>query len=226
MTTENKKQITRKDFLKGVGVSVAGVAMAGSVAGLLTGCSDGGSASVGSGTAVAGAPEWPFKYVKLDPEKVKERAFNAYKERGGWGVGVAEGFLGELREAAGYPFDQIPSAAFTAAAGGYGGQGSLCGCIGVAAACIGLVADKDVQKKLLLELSDWYKPYEFPQYQPEGLNLPTTVADSILCLDSVGTFMAAHGVPYDHAERKSRCAGVTAETAGKMVELLNEHFGV
>lgn len=81
MTAENKKQISRKDFLKGVGVSVAGVAMAGGVGGLLTACgNDSGSANV---QGAGGAPEWPYKYVKLDPEKVKERAFKAYKELGG-----------------------------------------------------------------------------------------------------------------------------------------------
>lgn len=89
-----------------------------------------------------------------------------------------------------------------------------------------MVTDKDAQKELLLDLCNWYKPHEFPQYQPEGLNLTHTVADSILCADSVGKFMAAHGVPYDHPERKSRCAGVTAETAAKVVELLNAHFGL
>ncbi len=78
--TNKTKEISRKDFLKGVGISVAGVAMAGGVGGLLTACGD--SASVDSGGSV-GAPEWPFKYVKLDPEKVKARAFDAYKTKGG-----------------------------------------------------------------------------------------------------------------------------------------------
>lgn len=82
MTMENKKQISRKDFLKGVGVSVAGVAMAGGVGGLLTACANEGSGSASVDGSV-GVPEWPYKYVKLDPEKVKERAFNAYKELGG-----------------------------------------------------------------------------------------------------------------------------------------------
>ncbi len=87
MVAEQKeKQITRKDFLKGVGVSVAGVAMATGVGGLLTACgekeSGSGSADV-SGSGSVGKPEWPFKYVKLDVEKVKERAFDAYKTKGG-----------------------------------------------------------------------------------------------------------------------------------------------
>lgn len=79
MANTEKKQITRKDFLKGVGVSVAGVAMAGGVGALLTGCTTAAVNTTGS----TETPQWPFKYVKLDPEKVKERAYNAYKEKGG-----------------------------------------------------------------------------------------------------------------------------------------------
>ncbi|MFW5647510.1 MAG: hypothetical protein ACOCG5_00345 [Candidatus Alkaliphilus sp. MAG34] len=85
MTKQKDKQITRKDFLKGVGVSVAGVAMAGTMGSILTACSDKENSQT-TGTAGSNSvsrPEWPFKYVKLDPEKVKERAFNAYKTKGG-----------------------------------------------------------------------------------------------------------------------------------------------
>ena len=111
--------------------------------------------------------------------------------------------------------------AFVSAASGYG-QGSLCGCVGVAAACIGTVCDADTSKKLLAELSKWYKDAEFPMYQPEGLDLPQTVASSVLCENSVGNFMEAAKVEYGDPLRKSRCAGVTGDVAKKMVELLNE----
>lgn len=220
MAMKETKQITRKDFIKGVGVSLAGVAMAGSVGTILTACTNGGTASVDS-TGSQEKPQWPFKYVKLDPAKVEERAFKGYKEKGGWGVGVAEGFFGTLADEVGYPFNQIPPEAFTNAAGGYG-QATLCGSLGVAASCIGMVTDVDTQKKIVAELFNWYKDFSFPQYQPENLNLTNTVAESVLCGDSVGKFMEAHGVAYGDPERKSRCAGVTADVSRKMVELLNE----
>lgn len=134
---------------------------------------------------------------------------------------MAEGFFGELAEQVGYPFDQIPVEAFTSAAGGYG-QATLCGSLGVAATCIGTVCDVDTSKKILAELSKWYKKETFPNYQPENLNLTQTVAGSVLCDDSVGTFMEASGFEYGSPERKSRCAGVAGEVTKKMVELLNE----
>lgn len=215
-----KKQISRKDFIKGVGVSLAGVAMAGSVGGLLTACSNIGTAGTANSTET---PEWPYKYKKLNLEEVKERAYNAYKEKGGWGIGVADGFFGSLADEVGYPFNQIPPEAFISFAGGFG-QATLCGSLGVAAACIGTVTDAETQKKLVGELFNWYKKQNFPEYQPENLNLTQTVADSLLCHDSVGKFMKAQGVGYGDPERKARCAGVAAEVTSKMVELLNEHF--
>jgi len=88
-----------------------------------------------------------------------------------------------------------------------------------------MVTDKDTQKKLFAELFSWYKQHNFPEYQPENLGLVQTVANSLLCADSVGKFMEAQGVGYDDPKRKARCAGVTGEVAAKVVELLNEHFG-
>ena len=82
----------------------------------------------------------------------------------------------------------------------------------------------DTQKKIVSELFKWYKKHDFPQYQPENLNLKHTVAESILCEDSVGKFMEAQGVAYGDPERKARCAGVAAEVSRKMVELLNEQL--
>jgi hypothetical protein len=120
----------------------------------------------------------------------------------------------------GYPFNQIPVAAFVSYGAGFQ-QASLCGSIGTAAACIGTVCDPDTSKKLLVELENWYKEAAFPMYQPENLNLQTTVAGTIQCNDSVGTWMGTTGSEYGSPERKARCAGVAADTAKKMVELLN-----
>lgn len=212
----SEKQISRKDFLKGMGTSIAGVAVVGSLGGLLTGCT-----AETAGAGIDGAPEHPFKYVKLDPAKAEEIGYNTYFEKGGWGVGVAEGFFGYLASEVGYPYNQVPTAAYTHAGSGYG-QGTLCGALGVAATCIGYVTDVDTSKKLVGKLFNWYKEFEFPQYQPENLNLTTTVAGNTLCEDSVGNFMEAQGVAYGDHERKARCAGVTADVLRKTIELLNE----
>lgn len=72
------KQITRRDFIKGVGMTVAGVAVTGGLSGLLAGCAA-PTASVDTTQAVV----WPLPYKKLDPSVVEARAFTGYKEKGG-----------------------------------------------------------------------------------------------------------------------------------------------
>lgn len=77
MSAEAKdKQVSRRNFLKGA-ASVAGVTLLSGAGGLLlAGCSG------TQATAAEKAPEWPFPYKKLDPEKAAERAYKAYKEAG------------------------------------------------------------------------------------------------------------------------------------------------
>lgn len=75
-----KKTMSRKDFLKGMGTTAAGVAMAGTLGGFLTGCTT-ESANVSSDPMEA--PQWPFKYQKIDPAVAEERAYDAYFEKGG-----------------------------------------------------------------------------------------------------------------------------------------------
>ena len=213
--SENK-QISRKDFLKGVGVTVAGVALTGTLGSVLTGCTAKPTAALDTSQK----PAWPFAYKKVDLDIAEARAFKGYKEKGGWGVGVAEGFFGTLADQIGYPYNQVPTEAFTNGASGYG-HATYCGCLGVAATCIGMVCDVDTSKKILAELNNWYKVTELPIYQPENLGLKTTVAESTLCEVSVSKFMEAQGCAHGDPERKSRCAGLTADTTRKMFELLN-----
>lgn len=210
----HSKEMSRKDFMKKMGTSIAGVAVVGGVSGLLTGCTSTASADVE-------APTYPIKYVEIDPEEAKDRAYNAYFDKGGWGVGVAEGLFGMLADEVGYPYNQYPTEAFTHAASGYG-QGTLCGCLGVAATFIGTVTDVDTSKKVVRDLYNWYKEVDLPIYQPENLDLAHTVADSTLCEDSVENFMEAQGCEHGDHERKARCAGVTADVVEKTIELLNE----
>lgn len=70
------KQLSRKEFLKGAGMTLAGVAMAGTMGSVLTACSS-------TTASTAEAMSWPLPYEKVDPEVAEERAYNAYKEKGG-----------------------------------------------------------------------------------------------------------------------------------------------
>jgi len=80
MSTEKKdKQLSRKDFIKGVGTSIAGVTLLGGVGGILTACTDKTAATAGA----IEKPEWPFTYTKLDADKAAQRGYDAYKTGAG-----------------------------------------------------------------------------------------------------------------------------------------------
>ena len=70
-----QKQISRKEFLKKAGLTVAGVAMSGT---LLTACSA-PAASLDTNQA----PAWPFAWKKIDPAVAEANGFKGYKEKGG-----------------------------------------------------------------------------------------------------------------------------------------------
>ena len=71
-----EKQLSRKKFLKGVGTTVASVAVVGAFGSVLAGCST-------EASTTAERPEWPFPYKKMDPAKAEEKAFKGYNELGG-----------------------------------------------------------------------------------------------------------------------------------------------
>jgi hypothetical protein len=73
-------EISRKEFLKGVGKTVAGVAVVSTLGSVLSGCATPTNTTASSSPE---KPQWPFTYKKMDPEKAAERAFKAYKEKGG-----------------------------------------------------------------------------------------------------------------------------------------------
>ena len=131
-------------------------------------------------------------------------------------------YNGELGDKAGYPFNQIPMEAFTNGAAGYG-SGSLCGSLGGAAFAIALVCDPAEAKEVTQEVFTWYRESELPQYMPV-MEVETVVPDSVNCDESVGKFMDAANVKMGDDPRLERCACVSADVAGKVVEILNERL--
>ena len=114
---------SRREFLKNVGK----VAVAASVATAIP------------MSVMAEAPVHPYTYAKLDPEKVADCAYKRFSELGGCCVGVVAGLVESLA-AVNPDFAQFPIKMFQNGAAGYG-QNSLCGCLGGAAAVIGLVCE-------------------------------------------------------------------------------------
>ena len=201
---------SRRDFLKNAGK----IAVAASVASALP------------MSVVAEKAEHPFKYVHLNPDATADRAYAAFTQVGGCCASVAEAIIGQLAEVVGAPFDGVPIQMFTNGGAGYG-QSSLCGCIGGAAACIGLVCDKATSSAILGELCAWYRETNLPIYDKQEKALAQVVPGSVNCADSLGKFFAATGInSLGDPGRVVRCSCLAADVSKKTVELLNAHYGV
>ena len=111
--------------------------------------------------------------------------------------------------------------------GGCGGQGSLCGACNGATAAIGFhIKDKKECDALISKLFSWYETTNLPVYKPASANKDTvaSASNSTLCHVSMTKWCKTADKSPFSAERKDRCARLTADTAGKTVELLNEYF--
>ena len=201
---------SRREFLKSVGK----VAVAASVA------------SVIPMSAMAEEAAHPYTYAKIDPEAAADRAYARFSELGGCCVGVVAGLVDCLAEAVGAPYTSFPVKMFQNGAAGYG-QNSLCGCLGGAAAVIGLVCEAADSKACLKEVMDWYKTSTLPAFERDDKVLAQVVPGSVNCVDSVGKFFQATGITdMGNPDRIHRCALLTADVAKKAAEMLNAHFGV
>ena len=204
---------SRRDFLKNAGK----VAVAASVATVLP---------MG---ALAEKAEHPFTWSHLDPEATADRAYASFTSMGGCCIAVADAIIGQLADTVGAPFDGIPVKMFQNGAAGYG-QNSLCGCLGGAAAAIGLVCEAADSKACLKEVMDWYKTSTLPTYdRGSAPAVAQVVPGSTECRDSLMEFFkAVPEINYDmkHPDRINRCACLTADVARKTVEVLNAKFGV
>ena len=201
---------SRRDFLKSAGK----VAVAASVASVLP------------RGALAETAEHPCTWSHLDPEATADRAYASFTSMGGCCIAVADAIIGQLADTVGAPFDGIPVKMFQNGAAGYG-INSLCGCLGGAAACIGLVCEPADSKALLAEVMKWYRESDLPAYDRGEPALAAVVPGSNNCVDSLGKFFAATGITsMSDPGRINRCACLAADTAKKTVELLNAHYGV
>ncbi len=83
MSSGNEKKFSRKQFIKGAGITLAGIALTGGSL-VLAGCNDDAAApSANNGNSQIEKPSWPFNYVRLDPDKAAQVAYDSYKDGSG-----------------------------------------------------------------------------------------------------------------------------------------------
>lgn len=177
---------------------------------------------VGNAKAVSASTQTDITYKSANPSKVADHAYKLYSDGGCMYAAVKSVLSMTSSNPVPVHYDL-----FRYGHGGCGGQGSLCGaCNGVAAAIGCYIRDKKECDVLIGKVFRWYESANLPEYKPVGLNsgIVSAVSGSILCHVSMTKWCKAAGKSPFSAERKDRCARLTADTAAKAVELLNEYF--
>lgn len=231
------KNATRRQVLSSVGF-VAGT-------GLLTAC---GTQSQGSAEQQRGDPEAQreqaqpesdrWVYVQLDPAVVAKKAYDMFPQ-GGCMYALTGSIIRTLGDMRGEPFRSFPFAMMRYGLGGAGGWGSLCGALNGAAAIIGMFHQKEAGlwlkrgeesqgAQLIGEVFSWYERTRLPRYQPTGAarpaEMPSSVAESVLCHVSLSNWSEVSGHKPIGPQRMERCRRLTADVAIKTVELLNREL--
>ncbi len=175
--------------------------------------------------------KWPWPYVKLDPGKTAEIAYNEWY-RVFCGAAVINSVFSQLRDKVGEPYKSFPSDAFVFLEGGMVGWGTVCGSNAganvVSNVIIGpRIAGPECEHGHTIgsDMLQWYSDTPLPVFSPKEPKQKTkiiqTTANSPLCHVSVGKWMKASGYALGSPERKDRCARVAASVAYKLVQDLN-----
>jgi hypothetical protein len=188
----------------------------------------------------------------LDAAAVQEAAYHGYYATapgGGCGHGAYSSLLADLARA-GNPFDQLPSSFGQFGFGGVAGYGGMCGAVlGGALIINSVIADATARNNMMTTLMRWYETHEFPGYTPVTVDPVEANATKVLnwgseaakpavtkvapgshfCHASVSGWCAAQD-PMVNAggasqpDKKARCARVTADVTGKVVEMVNAYL--
>jgi len=171
-----------------------------------------------------------WKYVEMDPARVAELTYESYHP---WGCtyGALKGGLKAYVEVCpemAATVKAFPILAMRAGKTGFGAQESLCGTLNGAGMFMGLfVPDYADLCALIVKLSDYYKSSAQPEYVPKDDKYPNfvkTIAPSLMCAESKGTWLAQDPSEAHKKLRSERCTRLTASMMAKTVELLNEYF--
>ena len=237
-----KKELGRRDLLSRAGLAIGGALTLGA----LQGCegSDDPPAQQGGSPLVSDFPyekHLPAGFA-LDVVTVKQAAYAAYFQ-GGCCHGAYSALLADLQRA-GQPFTSLPLGLGKFGGGGVDGYGSICGAaLGAVLVMNMAIENATERKKLVTSLLRWYEGFSFPAYvpttnldpagktleftgdTPASVPLPAVVQvepHSHLCHVSVTTWCDTNqNVDANGADKKSRCARLTADVAGKAAEMMN-----
>jgi hypothetical protein len=175
--------------------------------------------------------EKPFSWTPriLEAGEIQPVAHEGFYHQGfGCGYGVFYSTIGTMGKKWGEPYNSFPFSMMEMGKSGISEWGTICGALLGAVAAMSLFWGRKDRDPMVDELFRWYETTAFPVYRPaKGLpfgldkELPSSVADSVLCHISVSKWSYASGIPAQSKERSERCARITADVAQKTVEIMN-----
>jgi hypothetical protein len=165
----------------------------------------------------------PLPYVRLDPERVAELAYDNYY-KGDCMYGVFTSIVEALAEKVGEPYASYPTTVTRYGAGGVLGWATLCGAANGSAMAIYLVSKEPMP--LIDEMYNYCQVTALPDYTPKKakFKIAQSVSGSTLCHVSVTRWCAVSGAKAFSPERAERCGHLVASVAKKTVEVLNAQF--
>lgn len=244
---QEKKVVTRRDFLAGAGTAAAGALAAGGVMGL-----------VNPLPAAAAAPALPWPYLTLydsatpsDPyAKVRKAAYDNYKTGKACCYGIASALVNstvsalQARAMDASMWQNLPLDMFVWGRGGGCESGTLCGALSGALPIFNLVAYLPAENinfnfgnisQLGKELLTWYSENALPTTALDAYssfkNQAQSIAKSPLCHDSVSRWLVQTNLGITDPTKKAtvysparveRCAKLTGDVAVMAAYLLDQ----
>jgi hypothetical protein len=240
------ERLSRRNLLAKAGLVLGGAVSAG----VLSACGEDSSNTdanqqpppVDPGPQVKDFPyqqHLPTAY-QLNAAPVREAAYHGYYA-GGCCHGAYSALLKHLADTVGQPFSLLPQDFGKFGGGGIASYGSICGAaLGGVMIINQIVANADARNAMMTELLRWYEGNAFPAYLPTAVDTAETgttkdfsasgivqlqrAPQSHLCHASVSDWCAANGVAAGGADKKARCARLTADVAGKVAEMINTYL--
>ena len=202
--------------------------------GALGGLAVGGTVASVVGTSIAADPktkrfeqingDFGWKPHKLDPKECAAVAYDGYWHKGlGCAYGAFYAIVGLMGEKYGAPYNQFPFAMLEVGKGGISDWGTICGALLGPASAYALFWGRKERNAMVSELYRWYETAKLPIFNPgeaaKGVkgDLPTSVADSVLCHVSLSRWCFENKVEANSKARSERCGRLTADVTYKAV---------
>jgi hypothetical protein len=244
-------KLSRRNLLSRTGLALGGLVTLGAIQACggdddtATATEPQGDSQTPAGQTGPSVKDFPYEQhlsadYQLVAKPIREAAYHAYYA-GGCCHGAYSALLGHLATTAGKPFDLLPLDFGKFGGGGIASYGSICGAVLGGVLIINhVVSNAGARGNMMTDLMRWYEGEAFPKYVPDALDAAETGTTkdfsaagitalqlppgSHLCHASVSNWCAANGVTAIGADKKARCARVTADVAGKVAEMLNAYL--